>query len=64
MGRWFIVDPVLSPVKANRHATYRQSEKGKQRDYRRYKKKLAVRMLIKQARLAFLEKELMNVSEI
>lgn len=62
---WFIVEPtpILSAPKENRHAAYRQSEKGKQRDYRRYKKRLAARIIFKQTKLATLKKEIATCIE-
>ncbi len=67
MGRWFIVaqkPTVLHPVKEDKDTKYRRTEKGKQRDYRRYKKVLAIRILQKQYRIAQLEKELLDAAKI
>ena len=55
---------VLYPAKKDRHTIYRYSEQGKARDYRRYKKKLAVRILYKQQLIVKLMKELLDATEI
>jgi hypothetical protein len=60
-GRWYIVaqeTSILPSTKKDKHTKYRYSEKGRQRDYRRYKKILANRIVFKTKLVKKLEKEL------
>jgi hypothetical protein len=48
--------PLLPSVKADKHRKYRYSEKGKERDYRRYKARLLERMFSKAEQIVELER--------
>lgn len=54
---------VLFDTKETKHKRYHRSEKGQARNYRRNKKRLADRILIKQDQITQLEKELLNESK-
>lgn len=58
MGKPETETAILFTAKKDKHFTYRYSEKGKARDYRRYKKRLLNNIAMKVARVAKLEKEL------